>query len=108
MIGAMQIINSRRDIYGNCYFAGVYTDGRTDQSVSAAISGGESNARATARLLGERWGGRIMIIDKEVPIREFDRWTKTIPHAGCTPEEIARNLVQLLNEKNQTPGPVAF
>ncbi len=90
---------SRRDIYGNCYWAFTYTDHEKDRSVSATISGGDSNIRCIPyHLNGGNYEPRNVQVNlpEELPIRQFNRMTKEWPHAGCNPEELAawikRNL----------------
>jgi hypothetical protein len=47
--GFLEIINSKRDVYGNCYYAFRYTDADTGKEVCGTISGGESNVYAAKR-----------------------------------------------------------
>jgi hypothetical protein len=94
--GIMEIINSKRDTYGNCYYAFRYTDANSGQEVVGTISGGESNVYAAKRYLAED-ANEIRAIYSELPIRQFNRLTKDWKHAGCPPEEIARFIKRSLN-----------
>jgi hypothetical protein len=90
--GILECLNSRADIYGNRYFAFRYTDTATGKTVSATISGGQSNISSIPYYLhGQSYEPRdIHYTSEELPIREFNRLTKTWPHAGCTPEDLAQ------------------
>ena len=98
--GILEIINSRRDTYGNCYFAFKYTDTATDQTVSATVSGGHSNiASIPFYLHGGSFEPRdIHVYDTELPIREFNRLTKSWPYAGCVPEELAKYIQRTIKD----------
>lgn len=87
----LTIINSKMDRNGNRYWAFTYTDVLTGISVSATISGGESNISGIRRCMGRvnGWDDSIRTVRKEMPIREFQRFTKGLPYAGCAPEELA-------------------
>ena len=87
--GILQIINSKRDRYGNCYWAFQYTDTKSGNAVRGAISGADSNILAAMRYVPCE-GLELHYTTKEVGCREFDRLTKDWPYAGCTPEELAK------------------
>ena len=90
----VHIINSRRDQYGNTYWAATYTDTETGKSYSFTVNGGESNLtyslRASTGLNLPH--GSYVVTSSELPIREFNRTTKGWPCAGCREEEIATNI----------------
>jgi hypothetical protein len=81
----LDCINSRADTYGNRYWAFRYTDTETGNTVVGTVSGGESNITCVTRIMGYEWKN-VIFTRHELPIREFDRLTKTWPHAGCNPE----------------------
>lgn len=89
--GILVAINSRRDRNGNCYWALRYTDTATGRQVVGTVSGGESNIRGISyQMNGGSWEPRNIYFEtQELPIREFDRLTKTWPYAGCQPEALA-------------------
>lgn len=87
----IEILNSRRDTFGNCYWAFRFIDHVTGCEVTATVSGGESNIRGIA--LGwtkpREWDRSIQFMPRELGIREFNRLVKDWPHAGCTSDELA-------------------
>jgi len=86
----LEAINSRRDIYGNCYWAFRFTDLATGEVVTGKISGGESNINAIrCNWSGDDWDRGIRFDKTELGIREFDRLTKNWEYAGCSPEDLA-------------------
>jgi hypothetical protein len=97
--GILEIFNSRRDSNGNCYWAFTYTDVATGKTVSANISGGESNISGIRRHLNpevEGWDRSIKYSTTELPIREFNRLKKDWPYAGCASEDIAEFIREQL------------
>lgn len=89
------IINSRRDIYGNCYYAMTVTNTLTGASAHGTISGGESNCTYAIRKLVEFYfpETEYQYYTKELPIREYNRLVKDWQYIGCTPEEINKNIL---------------
>lgn len=90
IIAALTAINSRRDSFGNCYWAFTYTDHQTGKTVQGTVSGGESNVRSIMHELnGGNWEPRNVAFNtRELPIREFNRLTKGWSYAGCTGTEL--------------------
>lgn len=84
-----EIINSKRDLNGNTYWAFSYLDHGTGKSVEATISGGESNITAIRRHLFGDDSEALNFLRVEMPIRQFDKRVKNWPYAACRPEEIA-------------------
>lgn len=99
VIGTLEILNSRIDKYGNCYYAMRYNDHATDRTVVGLISGNESNLYAACKHIrkGDDSKG-VMVSQSSMPIRKFDTVTKGWPYAGCTPEEIANFIHTELNK----------
>ena len=92
---------SRRDIYGNCYWAFEYTDSATGCTVRGTVSGGESNIR---QIMFEMNGGNYepyntLWYSHELPIRKFNSLTRDWPHAGCNPVELARWIRERMTSK---------
>lgn len=88
VIKATAIIhNSKRDIYGNCYWAFTYTDHATGKVVQGT-GACESNIKSGLRQLHPDNG--ILIHDDEMKIREFNRFTKGFKYAGCVGSDVAR------------------
>ncbi len=87
----LEILHSKRDYAGNCYWAFRFTDCMTGKTVCATVSGGQSNIEGIPFYLnGESWephDTRTMI--SPLGIREFDRTVKQWPHGGCHPKELA-------------------
>ena len=71
----LTIYNSKRDIYGNCYWACKLTHLGTDLSQGTL----DANNLQTTRLreLG------IEYTERELPIRDFNRLTKGWQYLGC-------------------------
>jgi hypothetical protein len=88
----LNIIYSRRDTYGNCYFAFEAFNPETGKTARGTISGGESNIRGAELELRGRWPARgeprWYVIESPLPVREFNRTTKGWEYAGCTPAEL--------------------
>jgi len=94
--GHLQILNSKADIYGNRYWAFVYTDNASGNQVKGLISGGESNIDCIRHDWNGKntgWNRGIVVSREEMKIREFNRHTKKWRYAGCRPEEI-RNYIK--------------
>jgi hypothetical protein len=89
---------SKRDMYGNCYWAFSLTDGETGKTVSGKVSGGESNIRGIIYELSGGWLNNYYFICNEMKIREFNRYTKNMPYAGCDPKELAKWCLKKLAE----------
>jgi len=89
------IYNSKRDINGNCYWAFRYVDTLSGNVTEGSISGGESNVTESIKYLNLNWDS-CWLINKELPIREFNSTTKSWKHAGCLPEEIAKFIKKTL------------
>jgi len=86
------ILNSKMDLNGNRYFSCVITRLSDGKMASGQISGGESNVTYSMRQFFGDWDSFIYTT-KEMPIREYNRFTKTMPYIGCTPEEINKNIM---------------
>ena len=87
----IEILNSRRDSFGNCYFAFRFAEHASGREVCGTVTGGESNIRAIALHWGASgdWDRSILFRETELKIREFNRLTKNWKHAGCSPHELA-------------------
>ena len=84
----LTIYNSKIDRNGNVYWAFRWFDTITSKAVTASISGGESNISCIPRVLGLDFM-EVVCQSEEMGIREFNRFTKKLPYAGCTPDELA-------------------
>ncbi len=92
----LEVIYSKRDMYGNCYWAGQLTETSTGKVVSFTISGGEGNITGAASVLYGFGSQAWTTMETMLPIREFNRLTKKWPYFGCPPEEIAGNIKKAL------------
>ena len=84
-------INSKRDQYGNCYWALKFCDHATGKVVVGKVSGGESNIYSIRRIWNpdiDGWDRSIQFRTEELPIREFNRLTKDWKYAGSGPDEL--------------------
>ncbi len=87
----LEAIYSKRDRNGNCYWAFKYTDTATGKQIVGTISGGESNIAAIRRVMGLDFDTCHYSVT-EMPIREFNRLTKTWAYAGCPPDALAEYI----------------
>ncbi len=86
-------INSKRDIYGNTSWAFVYINEDTKE-VRGTICGSDSNIRSIVTAAGWDWS-TVYYTNREMKIREFNKFTKGWDYAGCTPKE----LFDFINKK---------
>lgn len=87
-------ISSLPDRFGNCYYAIELTN-NTNQSTYAATISGDNARAALFQYIGRDWEyvrGFCNLHTQRLGIREFNRFTKNLPHAGCTGEEISAHL----------------
>jgi len=88
----INIVYSKRDRSGNCYWAFTAFNHDTQKAVSGKISGNDSNIRAAEFMLRDRWpntGEPCWCVNVgEMPIRKWNSLTAGWPYAGCTPAEI--------------------
>lgn len=87
--GTLIIYNSRRDRYGNVYYAVALE--YHEQHIRGTIAADNISTRACRQR-------QLRIERYELPIRKFNALTKSWPHFGCTWEEIIANLVRSINE----------
>lgn len=92
--GIMQLINSKRDIYGNVYWAIEYTDIKTGKTVKGTID--TNNHRGAIDFLG----GDIKVIETEMKILEFKRYIKDLPNWGSNGEHIAKYINDALKDNS--------
>jgi hypothetical protein len=95
----LTIISSRRDTFGNTYWAFRFVDHHTGCESVGTVSGGESNinrVRFGWSVPGE-WDRGIVRNYVELGIRDFNRRTEDYPYAGSTPEEIAAYIRRDVN-----------
>ncbi len=91
----VEIINSRRDYAGNCYWGFIYTRTKDGKSVSGYISGDSSNIRQALYYLHQGRHDYTTTV-QELGIRNFERWKKTTRYAGCPGKAIADYIKQQL------------
>ena len=86
----LEIVSSKMDINGNRYWAFSFTDYATGKTVCASISGGHSNISAITFGWSEpgEYDRTIEVTCREMPIRAFNKLTKSFPYAGCTPAQL--------------------
>ena len=87
----LEAIYSKRDKFGNCYWALRYTDHKTGQEVCGKISGGESNIKGILMHWNnpDGWDRSVSFDVLCLPIRQFNWLTKKWKYAGCSPEDLA-------------------
>lgn len=85
MKAVLTIYNSRRDMYGNVYYA-VSLHSYGGEPVNGTISADNVSTRDCREVLD--W----YVERQELPIRQFNRATKDWPYFGCGWEDIRRNL----------------
>lgn len=97
MKAILTLYNSRRDVYGNCYYA-VEACTEKGKSARGTISAPNIDTRDCRENL--KW----WVTQQELPIREFTRFTRGMEHIGCTWEDIKANLLkQLRRRKHAMP-----
>ena len=94
----LEAIYSKRDLNGNVYWSFRYLDHETGKQVNGTISGGESDIHAIIYSLGME-ADEVNYSVTMLPIREFNRLTKTWKYFGCPPDEIARNVKSNLEQE---------
>ena len=93
----VDIINSKQDFYGNCYWCMIVTDNQTGNRASGKISGDYSNIEAGMLEICKHWD-RFTKSNIEVSKREFHRITTNMKYVGCCADEIAFNILGQLTE----------
>lgn len=94
---SLEIINSKRDLYGNCYYAFCFQDNASGKFVYGSTSGGESNIRNSLRYI-KLESNEVFIVQREMKIRQFDNFIKNFEYAGCKSEDIASFILQNLKK----------
>lgn len=99
--------NSKRDKFGNCYYAFRFHDCQTGSTVEGKVGNcGESNVYAVRRIWNpeiDDWDRTMEFRTEELPIRKFDKMIKDWEYAGTQPEEIA----QFIRDRLTAPDPFA-
>lgn len=100
LTATLTAINSRRDKFGNTYWALRFVDHETGKIVVGTVSGGESNIRSIMRFWNpdlDDWDRSIQFLTQTLPIREFNRLVKGWSYAGCRSEDLVGFIRQQLN-----------
>ena len=99
----LEVFNSKADYAGNRYFAFTFTDIKSGKSVSATISGGESNLKAVMFNFNGSgdWDRSIRFSVNEMGIRAFNRLTNGWPYAGCNPDELRDFIKKSLDSNSK-------
>jgi len=87
----LQGFNSEADMYGNRYFAFIYTDIKTGKQARGTVAGGESNIRSIIfTLCGDSWIGadHYFLTQTEMRKREYNRFTAGWMYAGCSGQQL--------------------
>lgn len=95
------IKQSKIDRNGNVYTGFFAQNTATGATVAATISGGESNITCALRDAFDDWETMRQHVYTHVetlPIRQYDRWAKGLPYAGCTSNDIVPFLIQHLGD----------
>lgn len=92
MKAILTLYSSRRDLYGNCYYAvEVYTE--KGKSARGTINAPNIDTRDCREKL--KWWVR----PQELPIREFNKFTKGMEYIGCGWDDIKANLLKQLRRR---------
>lgn len=86
--GVLTIYHSRRNMYGNVYYAVSLADANFNVVAHGTIAPNNVDPRDCREHLG--WH----IERVEMPIREFNRMVKNLPHFGCLWGEIKTHLLK--------------
>ena len=81
----LTIYNSKRDTYGNTYYAFQLTH-LEKILANGAVASNNFNTR-------ELHENGIEYVFQELPVREFNRLTKDWPYAGCKWEDIRQHIM---------------
>jgi hypothetical protein len=92
----LTIYNSKRDYYGNRYFAVYLSDADTFETAQGQISAENISTLECRENL--KW--RVQRV--ELPIRQYNRLVKGWPHLGCHWEEIRDRLQAQLTTQKET------
>ena len=87
MKAVLTIYNSRRDTFGNVYYA-VRLHERKGKAEARGTIGADNVSTIDCREVLDWYIER-----QELPVREFNRFTKGWPHLGCCWDEIKAALV---------------
>ena len=80
-----EIYNSKMDKYGNCYWAFKVTNVENKKSILARGDAYSNISYAVRKLDIDTY-----ITEKEMPIREFNRFTKGMVYGGCGSDDVAK------------------
>lgn len=81
----LQVYNSKRDIYGNCYWAVILSDyGKIINTGTIACNNIDT--------IDCRDNLHIEVVYHELPIREFNKKFKNSEYLGCKWDDIKNNL----------------
>lgn len=96
----LEILNSKRNKYGNCEWAFRFTDHETGKVAQGKISGNDSNIYAVRMGWSKKseWDRGINVIREELMIRDFRTLTKDWEYAGCTPDDLRAWIREKLAE----------
>lgn len=89
------VINSKRDTNGNTYWAFVFIDHESGVKVQGMADGGRGAAeqiRYNFEGPGTGFCDKFLVHYKELPIREFDKYTKKWSYHLCNVEAIQTEL----------------
>lgn len=86
----LEIINSKRDRFGNVQYAFRFVDHATGKTAEGKISGGESNIYGMRMGWSKpkEWDRGIQIFYIEMRERDFNALTKDWEYAGCSPDDL--------------------
>jgi hypothetical protein len=90
----IEISSSRIDVNGNRYHAATVLNKETGKQLLLNIDGTSNLRGALLGLFGE-WEEQKKhshVFERELPIREFNRFSKLAVYAGCTGPEIAQMI----------------
>jgi hypothetical protein len=97
----LDIINSKQDRAGNCYWAFRYTRTSDGRQAIGKISGGESNIYTAVWQKLHNGGHDFHYTRHEYDKRRFDAETSGWIYAGCSPEDIAASITAQLSKPEQ-------
>jgi hypothetical protein len=94
----LDIINSKKDRAGNCYWAFRWTDTETGKQVKGRISGNDSNLLWAANHIYPNHDYYYTM--HEVSVRDFNSDMMGWDYAGCNPHEIAAWITEKIAKAN--------
>lgn len=95
--GIAEVVYSKRDRSGNCYYYLIYTDVATGIQVEGVVDT-VSNTRSLYMAFG--WDIKtIYCTEREISVRQYEARVKNMPYLGCSAEDMCARIKEALKAK---------